>query len=277
MRSLQIRRRRLARLGALSGAGSGGPASPPAAPAAAPEAGAGPQRLSPAPAVNSAPTATAARSSTEPTTPDATNTNQESEYSDGVSKSEVPDQNKITGDGLIVTEKPDNNLLDEMPDTKMTDLSQTRQYNSFDSMGDDTLLSCGSVRVGSLPQSMVGGSEGTSTREDSTSRSISPAQFAEPSPVRPRPSNVSPSCSRRSLSMEVDDSSEKNSQSEPQQEPMEVSSLFEPNIVTKEVFLLEFAFSCCFNVIHNFSSYKLDFCLLVVAYICSLSFTFVMQ
>ncbi|XP_013189740.2 ubiquitin conjugation factor E4 B isoform X1 [Amyelois transitella] len=213
----EIRRRRLARLGALSGAGtSPTPASPPITPGASvPSPEVNPShpplsRLSPA---------ATPRSSIEPTTPDATNTNQESNFSDEVSKRES-DQTKIPADGLIVTEKPDNNLLDEMPDTKMTDLSQTRQYSSFDSMGDDTLLSCGSVRVGSLPQSTVGGSEGTSTREDSTSRSISPAQFVEPSPVRPRP-NVSPSCSRRSLSMEVDDSSEKNLQIEQQQEPME--------------------------------------------------------
>lgn len=161
------------------------------------------------------------RSSTEPSTPDVANTNREPSYSDGVKDSET-DETKIPADGIIVTEKTDNNLLDEMPDTKMTDLSQTRQYNSFDSMGEDTLLSCGSVRVSSLPQSTVGGSEGASTREDSTSRSISPAQFAEPSPVRPRPNNASPSCSRRSLSMDVDDVSERNSQSEQQQEPMEV-------------------------------------------------------
>lgn len=172
------------------------------------------------------------RGSTEPSTPDVANANKEPDYSDGV-KSEVEDQTKIPADGLIVTEKTDNNLLDEMPDTKMTDLSQTRQYNSFDSMGDDTLLSCGSVRVASLPQSTVGGSEGASTREDSTSRSISPAQFAEPSPVRPRPSNASPSCSRRSLSMEVDDVSERNSQSEQQQEPMEVSYLHNVTIYTR--------------------------------------------
>ncbi|KAJ8712456.1 hypothetical protein PYW07_005298 [Mythimna separata] len=212
----EIRRRRLARLAALGGAGSApSPASPPVTPGASmpsPDLQTSSQaRFSPAPVP---------RSSTEPSTPDA-NTNKEPNYSDEV-KSEVEEQTKITADGLIVTEKADNNLLDEMPDTKMTDLSQTRQYNSFDSMGDDTLLSCGSVRVASLPQSTVGGSEGASTREDSTSRSISPAQFAEPSPVRPRPSNASPSCSRRSLSMEVDDVSERNSQSEQQQEPMEV-------------------------------------------------------
>lgn len=213
----EIRRRRLARLAALSGAGSApSPASPPVTPGASmpsPDLQTSSQaRFSPAPVP---------RSSTEPSTPEVANTNKEPNYSEGV-KSEVDDQSKIPADGLIVTEKAENNLLDEMPDTKMTDLSQTRQYNSFDSMGEDTLLSCGSVRVASLPQSTVGGSEGASTREDSTSRSISPAQFAEPSPVRPRPSNASPSCSRRSLSMEVDDVSERNSQSEPQQEPMEV-------------------------------------------------------
>lgn len=163
----------------------------------------------------------APRASTEPSTPDA-NTNKEPNYPDGDTKAK--DQTKIPpADSLIVTEKTDSNLLDEMPDTKMTDLSQTRQYNSFDSMGEDTLLSCGSVRVGSLPQSTVGGSEGASTREDSTSRSISPAQFVEPSPVRPRVSNASPSCSRRSLSMEVDE--ERNSQSETQ--PMEVENNIE--------------------------------------------------
>ncbi|CAH0755919.1 unnamed protein product [Diatraea saccharalis] len=214
----EIRRRRLARLAALGGAGSSpSPASPPVTPGASlpsPDLQiAQLSRLSPA---------STPRTSTEPNTHEVANTNKEPNYDDGVSKSDVTNQTKIPADGLIVTEKTDNNLLDEIPDTKMADLSQTRQYNSFDSMGDDTLLSCGSVRVGSLPQSTVGGSEGTSTREDSTSRSISPAQFAEPSPVRPRPSNVSPSCSRRSLSMEVDDSSERNSQSEQQQEPMEV-------------------------------------------------------
>ncbi|KAM3965710.1 LOW QUALITY PROTEIN: ubiquitination factor E4B [Aphomia sociella] len=216
----ELRRRRLERLAALSGAGPNpSPPSPPVTPGASvPSPDVNPtqislSRLSPAPTP---------RSSTEPSTPDASNTNQDSNYPVGDSKSEVSDQNNIPADGLIVTEKADNNLLDDMADTKMTDLSQTRQYNSFDSMGDETLLSCGSVRVGSLPQSTVGGSEGTSTREDSTSRSISPAQFVEPSPVRPRPSNVSPSCSRRSLSMEVDDTSERNSQSEQQQEPMEV-------------------------------------------------------
>ncbi|CAB3230739.1 unnamed protein product [Arctia plantaginis] len=213
----EIRRRRLARLAALSGAGSApSPASPPATPGASmpsPDL-----QTSSQPRFSSSPLP---RGSTEPTTPEVANTNKETDYSDSVKNSET-DQTKIPADALIVTEKPDNNLLDEMPDTKMTDLSQTRQYNSFDSMGEDTLLSCGSVRVSSLPQSTVGGSEGASTREDSTSRSISPAQFAEPSPVRPRPSNASPSCSRRSLSMDVDDVSERNSQSEQQQEPMEV-------------------------------------------------------
>ncbi|CAH0588924.1 unnamed protein product [Chrysodeixis includens] len=207
----EIRRRRLARLAALSGAGSApSPASPPVTPGAS----------MPLPDMQTSSQAVP-RGSTEPSTPDVGNTNKEPTFADGV-KSEVDDQSKIPPDGLIVTEKTDNNLLDEMPDTKMTDLSQTRQYNSFDSMGDDTLLSCGSVRVNSLPQTTVSGSEGASIREDSTSRSISPAQFAEPSPVRPRPSNASPSCSRRSLSMEVDDVSERNSQSEQQQEPMEV-------------------------------------------------------
>ncbi|XP_059048694.1 ubiquitin conjugation factor E4 B [Achroia grisella] len=217
----ELRRRRLERLAALSGTvSSPSPASPPVTPGASvPSPDVNPtrvpiSRLSPAPSP---------RSSTEPTTPDATNTNQNTNYSDGDSNSEVTNQNKIPSDGIIVTEKADNNLLDEMADTKMTDLSQTRQYNSFDSMGDDTLLSCGSVgaRLNNLPQS-VGGSEGTSAREDSTSGSIFPSQFVEPSPVRPRSSNVSPSCSRRSLSMEVDDTSERNSQSEQQQEPMEV-------------------------------------------------------
>ncbi|XP_047992257.1 ubiquitin conjugation factor E4 B [Leguminivora glycinivorella] len=196
----EIRRRRLARLAALSGPGAA-PASPPATPGAS----------APLPASPPAP-------STEPSTPeDIANANKQPFYSDGVKKSD--DQTEIPADGLIVTEKTDNNLLDEMPDTKMTDLSQTRQY-SFDSMGDDTLVSCGSVRVGSSPRP-TGVEQGT-PREDSTSRSISPAQFVEPSPVRPRPSNASPSCSRRSLSMEVDDVSERNSQSEHQQEPMEV-------------------------------------------------------
>lgn len=212
----EIRRRRLVRLAALSGGGSvPSPASPPVTPGASLPSldlqTSSQPRFSPAPVP---------RGSTEPSSPDVANTNKEPNYSDDVKNSET-DQTKISADGLIVTEKTDN-LLDEMPDTKMTDLSQTRQYNSFDSMGDDTLLSCGSVRVSSLPQSTVGGSEGASTREDSTSRSISPAQFAEPSPVRPRPSNASPSCSRRSLSMDVDDVSERNSQSEQQHEPMEV-------------------------------------------------------
>ncbi|CAG4960074.1 unnamed protein product [Parnassius apollo] len=216
----EIRRRRLARLAALGGTSSTPTlASPPVTPSASVpssdiiNAQQPSSRLSPSP-----------RGSTESnTSADSVNTNRETHFSDGVSNSEVADQNKIPADGLIVTEKTDNNLLDEMPDTKMTDLSQTRQYNSFDSMGDDTLLSCGSVQVGSLPQSTVGGSEGASTREDSTSRSVSPPQFVEPPPVRPRTSNASPSCSRRSLSMEVDDSSERNSQSEQShQEPMEV-------------------------------------------------------
>ncbi|XP_004931704.1 ubiquitin conjugation factor E4 B [Bombyx mori] len=214
----EIRRRRLVRLAALNSAGSvPTSASPPVTPGASipspdlhsPQQ---PLRLSPAPST---------RSSTEPTTPDTANANQEPNYSEEV-RSDQSDQNKISADGLIVTEKTDNNILDEMPDTKMTDLTQTRQYSSFDSMGDDTLISCGSVRVGSLPQNTVAGSEGSSTREDSTSRSISPPQFVEPSPVRPRQTNASPSCSRRSLSMEVDDVSERNSQSEAQQEPMEV-------------------------------------------------------
>ncbi|XP_013180036.1 PREDICTED: ubiquitin conjugation factor E4 B-like [Papilio xuthus] len=216
----EIRRRRLARLGALGAtASSPAPGSPPATPGASltntdtvnvqqPSS-----RLSPSP-----------RGSTESNTSSESATiNRENTFADGVSNSEVPDQNKIPSDSLIVTEKTENNLLDEMPDTKMTDLSQTRQYNSFDSMGDDTLLSCGSVRVGSLPQSAVSGSEGASTREDSTSRSISPPQFVEPPPVRPRTCGASPSCSRRSLSMEVDDVSERNSQSEQsQQEPMDI-------------------------------------------------------
>ncbi|XP_063626129.1 ubiquitin conjugation factor E4 B [Cydia splendana] len=200
----EIRRRRLARLAALSGPGSAAPASPPATPGAS----------APLPVLRASPPAP----STEPSTPeDIANANKQPFYSDGVKKSD--DQTEIPADGLIVTEKTDNNLLDEMPDTKMTDLSQTRQY-SFDSMGDDTLVSCGSVRVGSSPRPT--GVEQGMPREDSTSRSISPAQFVEPSPVRPRPSNASPSCSRRSLSMEVDDVSERNSQSEQQQEPMEV-------------------------------------------------------
>ncbi|XP_045500797.1 ubiquitin conjugation factor E4 B [Colias croceus] len=208
----EIRRRRLARLAALGGTGSSpAPTSPPVTPSASvPNELLSPQqplRLSPGPIP---------RSSTENTTD--TNTGQN--YTDN--KNDVSDQTKIPADGLIVTEKTENNLLDEMPDTKMTDLSQTRQYNSFDSMGDDALLSCGSVRVGALPQTTVSGSEGASTREDSTSRSGSPTPFVEPSPVKPRNNNASPSCSRRSLSMDVDDVSERNSQSESQQEPMEV-------------------------------------------------------
>lgn len=213
----QIRRRRLARLGAVSTSGPAptGVSAPVTPGASVPSPDAQPSRLSPA---------LIPRSSTETNLPDPSNPNKEPNYSDGVNKEEDP--TKLPADGLIVTEKADNNLIDEMPDTKMTDLSQTRQYNSFDSMGDDTLLSCGSVRVGSLPQSTVGGgSEVGSNREDSTSRSISPAQFVEPSPVRPRAANASPSCSRRSLSMEVDDVPERNSQTEMQHEPMEVSLL----------------------------------------------------
>ncbi|XP_047535250.1 ubiquitin conjugation factor E4 B [Vanessa atalanta] len=208
----EIRRRRLVRLAALGGTGSSpAPTSPPVTPGASVPN----DILSPVstPRLSPAPTQTP-RSSNEI----SENTNKEQNFSE--TKNEVADQGKISADGLIVTEKTDNNLMDEMPDTKMTDLSQTRQYNSFDSMGEDTLLSCGSVRV--LPQSTVSGSEGVSTREDSTSRSISPAQFVEPPPVRPRTSTSSPSCSRRSLSMEVDDVSERNSQSEQPQEPMEV-------------------------------------------------------
>ncbi|XP_068617727.1 ubiquitin conjugation factor E4 B [Battus philenor] len=216
----EIRRRRLARLAALGGAASvPATSSPPVTPGASLPSidimniQQPPSRLSPSP-----------RGSSESnTSSDSGNTNKETNFSDGVSNNDVTDQNKIPADGLIVTEKTNNNLLDEMPDTKMTDLSQTRQYNSFDSMGDEALLSCGSVHVGSLPQSTVGGSEGGSTREDSTSRSISPPQFVEPPPVRQRTSIGSPTCSRRSLSMEVDDVSERNSQSEQsQQEPMEV-------------------------------------------------------
>ncbi|XP_050347878.1 ubiquitin conjugation factor E4 B [Nymphalis io] len=208
----EIRRRRLVRLAALGGTGpSPAPTSPPVTPGASVPN----DILSPVstPRLSPAPTQTP-RSSNEI----SESTNKEQNFSE--TKNEVADQGKISADGLIVTEKTDNNLMDEMPDTKMTDLSQTRQYNSFDSMGEDTLLSCGSVRV--LPQSTVSGSEGASTREDSTSRSISPAQFVEPPPVRPRTSTSSPSCSRRSLSMEVDDVSERNSQSEQPQEPMEV-------------------------------------------------------
>lgn len=168
-------------------------------------------RLSPAPR----------SSSTDPS--DAANANKDQKYSEEESKNEVSDENKISADGIIVTEKTDNSLLEEMADTKMTDLSQTRQYNSFDSMGDEALLlSCGPVRVTNLPPTVVSGSDRSTTREDSTSRSVTPPQFAEPPPVRPRPNNASPSCSRRSLSMEVDDNSERNSQSEQQAEPMEV-------------------------------------------------------
>lgn len=215
---LQIRRRRLARLAAL-----GAPSAPSAAPAA-PGASVPPGALSPAPCP--APSLPASPA-------DIANANKQPNYTEQV---KTDDQTKIPADGLIVTEKADNNLLDEMPDTKMTDLSQTRQY-SFDSMGDDTLVSCGSVRVGSLPQPTVGGAEQGANREDSTSRSISPAQFVEPSPVRPRPSNASPSCSRRSLSMEVDDVSERNSQSEQQQEAMEVIDFFIQRLIYFLVYL----------------------------------------
>lgn len=225
---LQIRRRRLARLAALSGPAT--PASPPVTPGASVPDPLTPQQqltahFSPIPAP---------RGSTDPSIPsesDAPDANKEPNYTDSVSK-DVSDQNKIPADGIIVTEKTDSNLLDEMPDTKMTDLSQTRQYNSFDSMGDDTLLTCGSVRVASLPQSTVVGS--AATREDSTSRSVSPPQFAEPPPVRPRTSNESPSCSRRSLSMEVDDVSDRSSQSKQQSEPMEVCLLL-PNSLCQNI------------------------------------------
>lgn len=207
----QIRRRRLARLTGPGGASSPGPASPAVTPGASmPALEEQQERLSPV-----------LQPSTEPSTPDA-NTNKEPNYPDGDTKAK--DQTKMLpppADSLIVTEKADSNLLDEMPDTKMTDLSETRQYNSFDSIGEDTLLSCGSVRVGSLPQSNVSGSEGASTR-DSTSRSMSPTQFVEPSPVKPRMKNASPSCSRRSLSMEVDE--ERNSQAVTHPEPMEVEN-----------------------------------------------------
>ncbi|XP_045451729.1 ubiquitin conjugation factor E4 B [Melitaea cinxia] len=208
----EIRRRRLARLAALEGTvSSPTPTSPPVTPgASAPNdvlSSVPTSRLSPAPTQ-------ASRSTTE----GSDNTNKGQNFSD--TKNDDQSKSKIPGDSLIVTEKTENNLMDEMPDTKMTDLSQTRQYNSFDSMADDNLLSCGSVRV--LPQSTVSGSEVASTREDSTSRSISPAQFVEPPAVRPRTNASSPSCSRRSLSMEVDDVSERNSQTEQQQEPMEV-------------------------------------------------------
>lgn len=200
----------MARLAALGGPGSSpAPPSPPITPGASVP----PDVLSPAPPSRLSP---APRSSNE----NSDNTDKEQSFTEN--KSEVADQTKIPADGIIVTEKPESSLLDEMPDTKMTDLSQTRQYNSFDSMGEDTLLSCGSVR--GLPQSTVSSSEGASNREDSTSRSNSPAQFAEPPPVRQRTSNTSPSCSRRSLSMEVDDVSERNSQSEQTQEAMEVSN-----------------------------------------------------
>lgn len=218
IRFLQIRRRRLARLAALGGPGAATTqASPPITPGGSvPEPDTAPQlasRLSPAPGPRG--------SSTDPS--DAANANKDQKYSEEESKNKVSDENKISADGIIVTEKTDNNLLEEMADTKMTDLSQTRQYNSFDSMGDDALLlSCGPVRVGNIPPTVVSGSDRTTAREDSTSRSVTPPQFAEPSPVRPRPNNASPSCSRRSLSMEVDDNSERNSQSEQQAEPMEV-------------------------------------------------------
>ncbi|VVC87251.1 unnamed protein product [Leptidea sinapis] len=206
----EIRRRRLARLAALGGTGpSPTTTSPPVTPSASVPSDAispsQPNRKSPSP-----------RTSAENT---PKNINNEENYTE--STNEVSEQNQIPAVGLIVTEKTEN-LLEEISDTKMTDLSQTRQYNSFDSMGDDALLTCGSVRVGPLPQSTVTGSEGVSNREDSTSRSISPPQFVEPSPVRQRTNNASPSCSRRSLSMEVDDVSERNSQSDTQQEPMEV-------------------------------------------------------
>lgn len=212
-RWFQIRRRRLARLTALGSPGAQGSAVPGASMPSPDALTPPPARLTPAPA----------RPSDETTTPsDAANANKEPKYTEEVTKADVPKQNNIPSDGIIVTEKSDKNLLDEMPDTKMTDLSQTRQYNSFDSMGDDTLLSCGSVRVGNLIPSVVSAVEDPA-QGDSTSRSMSPTQFAEPSPVRPRPTAASPSCSRRSLSMEVDDASERTSQSEQQQEPMDVS------------------------------------------------------
>lgn len=120
-----------------------------------------------------------------------------------------------------MTEKTET-ILDEMPDTKMTDLSQTRQYNSYESIGDDTIISCGSMQVGNLSHPTVGGSDAI-VSEDNPSQGTSPVNFVEPSPVKPRNYNESPSCSRRSLSMEVDDQSERNSQSDQPQEPMDVS------------------------------------------------------
>ncbi|GBP49522.1 Ubiquitin conjugation factor E4 B [Eumeta japonica] len=218
----EIRKRRLARLAALSGAGTSPiptAASPPATPGVSvpsPEVHNSqqlPSRLSPP----------IPRSTTSENNQSSdTNTNKEPKLPNGVSKTEVSDKT-IPAEGIIVTEKPaETNLLDEIPDTKMTDLSQTRQYSSFDSMGDETIISCGTTRIANTPQTVNTGTENTSTQDNSASRSMSPAQFAEPSPVRPRPNLASPSCSRRSLSMEVDDVSERNSQSEQQPEPMEV-------------------------------------------------------
>lgn len=202
----------------MSGAGSSpSPASPPATPGASIPS---PDTLQPVtrvtPAAGSRETVVSEQSEA------SQEINKEENYTDNVKKENNSEQTKIPSDGIIVTEKADNNLLDEMPDTKMTDLSQTRQYSSYESMGDDTILSCGTTRVGSLPQPTGGSTDRTLAQEVSTSRSMSPAQFLEPSPVRPRITTESPSCSRRSLSMEVDDNSERNSQTE-QQEPMEVS------------------------------------------------------
>lgn len=198
---VQIRRRRLARLATLgASSASPGPLSP--------AAGAG----------VSAPFAEVAQTLGQQTEPQQQrepslepiplNANNDPKFPDDVNKSDVADKTKMPSDGIIVTEKTET-LIDEMPDTKMSDLSQSRQFSSFDSMGEDTLLSCGSVHVGGLPQATQVTPEAVNTREDSASRSMSPAQFVEPPPVKPYHSSVSPGCSRRSLSMEVDDISDK--------------------------------------------------------------------
>lgn len=181
--------------------------------------------------------------------------NKENNFTNDISNENKSKEN-LTTDGIIVTEKVNNNILDEMPDTKMVDLSQSRQYNSYESIGDESLISCGSMRVESLAQP----SGGLERQDESASRSMSPTQFAEPSPVRPKISNESPSCSRRSLSMEVDDASERNSQSDQQTEPMEVSILlvnnhnsalipFETSTVKLEVLDLK-----VFNGIHTINN-----------------------
>lgn len=198
----EIRRRRLARLAPL-GSSSPGAVSPPSTPGVSLSS---PDTPQPPP---SAPTAVENEAQEQ----------KKETYSNDINKEKSSEEKNISADGILVTEKTtnNNNLMDEIPDTKMVDLSQSQQYSSYESIGDESLISCGSMRGGSLNQPRSG-----VERQDSASRSMSPVQFVEPSPVRPRTNNESPSCSRRSLSMEVDDSSERNSQIDQQQEPMEI-------------------------------------------------------